>query len=786
MIKLVRRISVFLLVGITGALLMLPQNGASAAVVGFNAGHIIDDVVFTDSSSMSVQAIQNFLNSKVPACDTWGTKMYNSWQTRAQFAATIGQSPPFTCLKAYSENNLSAAQIIYNAAQTYQISPKVLLVLLQKEQALVTDEWPYTTQYRTATGFGCPDTSVCNSLYYGFTNQVNRAANMFHQIMIASPNWYTPYVVGNNYIQYNPNAACGGSNVFIVNRSTQALYNYTPYQPNQATLDAGWGTAPCGAYGNRNFYLYFTSWFGSVYSGESGVFKGDASGTVYVRSGEYKLAIPSMAVLQDFGYDPARIATISQARVDAIPNPPESSGLSSTIGYVLKTPSDTDTDGGAAYFVARGKKNVIKSMEQFNEFKFNVGDIRYVDMSFLDAIPTGNPLSNFIQMPDYTIMQVTGGSRRIIFDINSYNSLNPGGYFTTVSEPSVGHIPGGDPVSSRSVVLKSSSADPIYVYSGDKYYFIPSMMVYECLGVNQGAGRDMIILPPDRISSTIKPVNSLSCSATLGSTDYVFNGNERYTSEPASGITPTTSLPPSMTDLVETYTNRGALKQYVKAKDSSAIWSLTDGQRKAIPSAVNYALFGSPAYDVIPGSVVDHIDYGGIALANRALVKSEGQSAVYVMDNGKRYLVPSADVFDAIGYNWSLIETYPDQQLGAYPLSSEKITPYYVDSSQNLFVLSQKSCYTVPKEYNPAYNITLTPTSYRKDTLLPVNLNNCKPATKIIKSTSSSTVYILENGRKLPFASWSTLVNYTNSYNPPITVLSNDLVAQYPLGPILR
>ncbi|HPF31067.1 MAG TPA: hypothetical protein PLO25_02040, partial [Candidatus Saccharibacteria bacterium] len=35
--------------------------------------------------------------------------------------------------------------------------------------------------------------------------------------------------------------------------------------PNQATLDAGYGSAYCGAYGNRNFYLYFTDWFGPTY-----------------------------------------------------------------------------------------------------------------------------------------------------------------------------------------------------------------------------------------------------------------------------------------------------------------------------------------------------------------------------------------------------------------------------------------------------------------------------------------------------------------------------------------
>jgi hypothetical protein len=90
---------------------------------------------------------------------------------------------------------------------------------------------------------------------------------MFRAIMNASPTWYTPYIVGTNFIRYNPNAACGGTNVTIANRSTQALYNYTPYQPNQAALNAGYGNGDsCSAYGNRNFYLYFTDWFGSTYT----------------------------------------------------------------------------------------------------------------------------------------------------------------------------------------------------------------------------------------------------------------------------------------------------------------------------------------------------------------------------------------------------------------------------------------------------------------------------------------------------------------------------------------
>lgn len=246
---------------------ILNKSDTAQALSSWTAGKIMDDAVLTNKASMSASQIQSFLNSKVPNCDTNGTAPASDFGrpdlTHAQYAALRGwHGPPYICLKNYSQDGKSAAQIIYDTAQEFSINPQVLIVLLQKEQSLVTDTWPLNGQYRTATGYGCPDTAPCDSEYFGFTNQVRWAARMFRAIMNNSPTWYTPYILGNNYIQYNPNSSCGGSTVFIQNRATQALYNYTPYQPNQATLDAGWGTAPCGAYGNRNFYLYFKTWFG--------------------------------------------------------------------------------------------------------------------------------------------------------------------------------------------------------------------------------------------------------------------------------------------------------------------------------------------------------------------------------------------------------------------------------------------------------------------------------------------------------------------------------------------
>ena len=247
----------------------------------FRAGRIIDDGIFFDSSGLSLSEIQNFLNSKVPTCDTNGTQPY-AGTTRGQYGASKASPPPYTCLKDYREDtssksaenglcgsysggNKSAAQIIKDVSQSCGINPKVLVVLLEKEQALITDDWPWSIQYRSATGYGCPDSTpgVCDSSYYGFFNQVYSAARQFKKYY-KDESQYSYRANRSNYIQWSPNAECGGTNIFIENQATAGLYNYTPYQPNAAALTNLYGSGDsCSAYGNRNFWRLFNDWFGS-------------------------------------------------------------------------------------------------------------------------------------------------------------------------------------------------------------------------------------------------------------------------------------------------------------------------------------------------------------------------------------------------------------------------------------------------------------------------------------------------------------------------------------------
>nr|WP_297424212.1 hypothetical protein [uncultured Actinotalea sp.] len=237
-------------------------TGPAAAAAEFDAGYIVSDELFRASWSMSAEDVQRFLNEKgarcVPGPD--GTPCLKDYRQ------TTPDKPADTrCTGRYvGAVDEPAARIIAKVAAACGISPKVLLVLLQKEQGLVTASGAALTpiRYRSATGYGCPDTAPCDAQYYGFFNQVYQAAWRFRDYALA-PERFRHRAGQWNDIRYHPDPACGSAPVFVVNQATAGLYNYTPYQPNAAALaSAGTGDA-CSSYGNRNFWRFYTQWFGS-------------------------------------------------------------------------------------------------------------------------------------------------------------------------------------------------------------------------------------------------------------------------------------------------------------------------------------------------------------------------------------------------------------------------------------------------------------------------------------------------------------------------------------------
>jgi uncharacterized protein with LGFP repeats len=235
---------------------------ATADLSGFQPGNIVSDGVFFNRSTMTEAQIQTFLASKVKTCQSGYTCLKDYYDTSRTIAADA-------MCGAYSGGvRERASRIIYKVAQACGINPQVLIVMLQKEQGLISSTAPSAYNYRAAMGQGCPDTAGCDTRYYGFFNQVYGGA--WQMKRYANPpgtsqffTWYAPAKTWN--VLYHPNRDCGTSPVYIANQATANLYYYTPYQPNAAALRAGYGTGNgCSSYGNRNFYNYFTDWFGST------------------------------------------------------------------------------------------------------------------------------------------------------------------------------------------------------------------------------------------------------------------------------------------------------------------------------------------------------------------------------------------------------------------------------------------------------------------------------------------------------------------------------------------
>src|SRR5450631_3601085 len=249
------------LVAVLAVALPAARTPAQAADLGaFEAGNIISDALFYDSGTMSAAGVQSFLTQKGSACAaTAGRTCLKNFRQ-----PTVTRPADAYCTRVYTgSSNETAAQIIAKVASSCGINPQVLLVMLQKEQGLVTAAAGGSVAgYKSAMGFGCPDTAACNAKYNGFFNQVYSAAHQF-RYYAKNPLGYAHRAGMVNNVRYNPNAGCGTSPVFIQNQATVNLYNYTPYQPNAAALAAGYGTGDtCSAYGNRNFWNYFTDWFG--------------------------------------------------------------------------------------------------------------------------------------------------------------------------------------------------------------------------------------------------------------------------------------------------------------------------------------------------------------------------------------------------------------------------------------------------------------------------------------------------------------------------------------------
>jgi LysM repeat protein len=385
----------------TGISVLQTEAPAKAADASrFDPGLIISDSVFYDFGTMTVAEIQRFLESKVPVCRaTTGPACLRDYiSDQLEKPGEEGKCAPMPAMP-----NIRASQMIYNIARACGINPKVLLVTLQKEQGLIQASRPTAYMYRAAMGYGCPDSDpgICGKVWTGLFNQLYKGAGQLQ--WYGDPRGSFTYLkVGRTAnIRFNPNARCGTKPVLIKSIATTALYYYTPYTPNDAALKNLYGTGDsCSAYGNRNFWRFFSDWFGSPIGGGF-LLKSSTSPTyLIVDNNKYLISDPAMIeALKPLG----PLGVISQDYLDSF-------ATASTLNRLIKSAT------GQYWFFDEGKKFTITTCNQAATFGLDCVTAVQLTSSQLSALANGGALTERVAGEGTEEFLISGASKRQILD----------------------------------------------------------------------------------------------------------------------------------------------------------------------------------------------------------------------------------------------------------------------------------------------------------------------------------------------------------------------------------
>lgn len=332
------------------ALILLPT--VVLAQADFNPNYIISDAEMFDGSAWKIEDIQKFLVARASYLATYQTEDLNG-------------------------NMRTAAGIIYDAAQTNNVNAKFLLVTLQKEQSLITDDAPAQKQLDWATGY-----AVCDSCdrsdpkvakHKGFAKQVDDAASIMR---------YYYDNKGLSYVkQLNQTTSIDDIDVIPQSWATAFLYTYTPH-----------------LHGNQNFWRIWQTWFSQNYPNGTLVKASDATSTdVWLLQDNKKRKFRSMAVLISRA-DPKMIISIPQSELTNYTDGPD---------IYLPNYSILKTETNQYYLVDFDALRPFDSEATVRQLGYNPDEIVDVSTGDLVGYATGPIISSTSTAPLGVIYQVT-------------------------------------------------------------------------------------------------------------------------------------------------------------------------------------------------------------------------------------------------------------------------------------------------------------------------------------------------------------------------------------------
>ncbi len=391
-------------------LLFIFLTSGNIALAGeFNPNIILTEAELTDYTSMNEQQIKSFLKSKNGTLGTY----------------------------ADMDVRMYAHQLIYNASRLYRINPKYILVLLQKEQSLITDPNPSQGQYDWATGYGCPDSGGCNPKYKGFANQVDWGTGAM-RFYLDYPEKFT-YQVGQTY-------TIDGQPITMTNNATRSLYTYTPH-----------------IHGNKNLHKIWQEWFSMSYPDGALLQNTEDGGIWLIQNGKRRPFLSKAVFASRYSFDKVVPVKESDLATYEIGQPIKYANYS-----LLRIPS------GGVYLLVDDKLRPITSGEAFRLLGFNPEEIVNIQESEVSQYEKGQKIDVSSSYPTGALLQdnstggvyyVQNGVKHPIWDKALINLYHPQKRITAVTPSELEKYTTGDP-------LKLEDGELIMAKNGSQVFFI--------------------------------------------------------------------------------------------------------------------------------------------------------------------------------------------------------------------------------------------------------------------------------------------------------------------------
>jgi hypothetical protein len=601
----------------------------------FRAGNIVSDNVFFNSGSMGEPQVQVFLESKVRSCSSGYVCLKDYTETTSTRAADA------YCAAYSGATSERAARIIVKVAKACGINPQVLVVMLQKEQGLVTATAPTSTRYRIAMGYACPDTAACDSRYYGFFNQVYSAARQFKVYGSGSSfTWFAPGRYAD--VRYHPNTACGSGRVYIENQATANLYYYTPYQPNAAALAAGYGTGDaCSAYGNRNFYNYFTDWFGSTQSSSGSIVQAEGRPEVYLVAGRAKHHIADYADYVVLSSRLGRVSTVDAGYVDSLTNAP-------AVTRYVHEPST-----GTLYLLqGDGTKHRFVSADQVAQFGYQFSSFTNLEQFQLDAFATGPAVGAFMRIETRPeTYKLSGMERRYIPNAVAwqYASAGTNGFVAQMSESGARGLTEGPALLKPNTLVREASSGDVMLASGDRSIIrIPSFAI----AGEFGAGEYRVV-PDGVLSRHTRIAGVLTPFVQCGTAVYFPASGSAY---PYAGALPAgwtaTRLADDSCDAFRKAAASLSGPVFVQPRGGGAVHLVSDGTLRHVRAYADLlALNGDRPLRILSWdpATITAIGTGAPILASGSFVQFTGLPEVFRVEGGVLRHVQTYETLLALG-----------------------------------------------------------------------------------------------------------------------------------------